>query len=235
MGEVDARRELAEHGFTRVAAVLAPGELASLREALERSQPAGFASRRAGAVFALRNVLRLVPEASEAAAGALQRLAGAVTGEPVTPTKAILFDKVVGANWKIPWHQDRMIAVEERRDVAGFTSWSVKAGIPHVQPPTAVLQSILALRLFLDDQGPESGALAVIPGSHAGGKLEPADVERIVRESEPRLCTGAAGDVLAMRPLLLHTSAPARRPGHRRVLHIEYSARELPGGLSWYR
>jgi hypothetical protein len=37
-----------------------------------------------------------------------------------------------------------------------------------------------------------------------------------------------------MRPLLLHASASARVPGHRRVIHLEYAAESLPDGLEWY-
>jgi hypothetical protein len=37
-----------------------------------------------------------------------------------------------------------------------------------------------------------------------------------------------------MRPLLLHASSPARQPGHRRVIHLEYASEALPGGLQWY-
>jgi hypothetical protein len=37
-----------------------------------------------------------------------------------------------------------------------------------------------------------------------------------------------------MRPLLLHASSPAQRPGHRRVIHLEFAAGELPGGLEWH-
>jgi len=36
-----------------------------------------------------------------------------------------------------------------------------------------------------------------------------------------------------MRPLLLHASSPAVSLSRRRVLHIEYAAEELPGGLEW--
>jgi hypothetical protein len=36
-----------------------------------------------------------------------------------------------------------------------------------------------------------------------------------------------------MRPLLLHASSAASAPGHRRVIHIEYAAGNLPGGLAW--
>jgi hypothetical protein len=36
-----------------------------------------------------------------------------------------------------------------------------------------------------------------------------------------------------MCPLTLHASAAAQAVGHRRVIHIEYAAEELPGGLQW--
>jgi len=34
-----------------------------------------------------------------------------------------------------------------------------------------------------------------------------------------------------MRPLLLHASSKAQRPGRRRVLHLEFATRPLPAGL----
>jgi hypothetical protein len=42
-----------------------------------------------------------------------------------------------------------------------------------------------------------------------------------------------AGDALLMRPLLLHASSEASAPVHRRVIHLEYAACPLPGGLEW--
>jgi hypothetical protein len=41
------------------------------------------------------------------------------------------------------------------------------------------------------------------------------------------------GGILAFRPLILHASAPASVPGHRRVLHIEFDASELAPPLEW--
>ena len=38
-----------------------------------------------------------------------------------------------------------------------------------------------------------------------------------------------------MRPLLLHASASGTGPGRRRVIHLEYAAEDLPGGLEWYQ
>jgi hypothetical protein len=48
-------------------------------------------------------------------------------------------------------------------------------------------------------------------------------------------CIVAAGGALIMRPLLVHSSASRTAPGHRRVIHLEYAAETLPGGLEWYK
>jgi hypothetical protein len=34
-------------------------------------------------------------------------------------------------------------------------------------------------------------------------------------------------------PLLLHASSSARRPEHRRVIHLEFAAEARPDGLPW--
>jgi len=41
------------------------------------------------------------------------------------------------------------------------------------------------------------------------------------------------GGIVAMCPLTLHASAASEVVGHRRVIHIEYAATELPAGLEW--
>ena len=108
-----------------------------------------------------------------------------------------------------------------------------RKGVCHVQAPAEVLENMLSLRLHLDDAGPDNGALQVLPGSHASGKL----TERSRRESRGEgteiLCTARAGDALVMSPLLLHASSIATRPSHRRIIHIDYSCDDLPGELNW--
>jgi hypothetical protein len=42
--------------------------------------------------------------------------------------RGIFFDKTRSSNWKVVWHQDLTIAVRERRDLDGFTAWTMKAG-----------------------------------------------------------------------------------------------------------
>jgi ectoine hydroxylase-related dioxygenase (phytanoyl-CoA dioxygenase family) len=149
------------------------------------------------------------------------------------PVRGILFDKVPGANWHVGWHQDQIIPVAERRDVPEFTAWSVKHGVPHVRPPVTVLERMLTLRIHLDDCDAENGALRLIPGSHRRGLLSAKEIEEIVAREEPVVCSARRGDALVMRPLVLHASSPATSPTHRRVIHLEFAAGPLPGGLSW--
>ena len=50
------------------------------------------------------------------------------------PVRAIYFDKFPEANWLVAWHQDLTLALRARADVPGFGPWSIKDGVPHVQP-----------------------------------------------------------------------------------------------------
>ena len=145
-----------------------------------------------------------------------------------------LFDKAGGRNWKVPYHQDITIRVRERRDVSGFGPWWEKAGIPHCWPPAAVVERMLAVRVHLDDCGPENGPLRVVPGSHRAGVLSSADIEAWKEQVPEVACHVGRGELVVMRPLLLHASSPAERPARRRVIHIEFAVPTLPGELEWY-
>jgi len=154
-------------------------------------------------------------------------------GEPL-PVRALYFDKSEESNWGVSWHQDLTIAVAERVEVAGFSAWSVKEGIPHVQPPVNFLKQMLTIRLHLDDADDTNGALRVLPGSHRQGRLNEARIEEWRSTGTEHLCVAAAGDALLIRPLLLHASSRSTSTGHRRVLHIEYAGFALPEALRWH-
>lgn len=143
--------------------------------------------------------------------------------------RAILFDKSPTANWNLGWHRDRKIAVQERIEVPGYTAWSTKEGVIHCEPPRSVLEKCLAVRIHLDDCGPENGPLRVIPGSHLA---QGSDFDPSWQNQEVSL-TANIGDVILMSPLTWHASSKATEPRHRRVVHIEYSSAELAGGLRW--
>lgn len=163
----------------------------------------------------------------------IRAIATQALGQHARPIKAILFDKSPESNWYVTWHQDLTIAVEERVDTPGFSPWSTKDGMPHVQPPPNILEHMVALRIHIDPCGEDNGALRVVPGSHNLGILEPSRINEL-RDNNPQVCCSAnRGDVLVMKPLILHSSPKATNPAHRRVLHIEFTASELPGGLKW--
>jgi len=93
---------------------------------------------------------------------------------------------------------------------------------------------MVSLRIHLDDCGTDGGTLRVMPGSHRHGKFDDDAIERLRQMTEAVSCCVAQGDVLVMRPLLLHASSPAKSLSHRRVIHIEYACGPLPEGLRWF-
>lgn len=194
-----------------------------------------YQSSKTGRSPNLRNVLHELPQvASLARSKRLLKEVGSAGCAEAFPVRAILFDKTPAANWSLGWHQDLAIAVRERLDAAGFDGWSIKDGVPHVHPPAEVLEQMMAARIHLDECMAENGALMVLPGSHLAGKLAEKEIARWKESTEPVVCAARRGDVLLMRPLLLHASRPALNPSRRRVLHIEYSTCALRGGLQWY-
>lgn len=147
--------------------------------------------------------------------------------------RAILFDKNVTNNWLVSWHQDKTIAVSERLELDGWGPWSIKDGIHHVQPPEDVLNSMVTLRVHLDEATAENGCLKVIPGSHMWGVVDHAELISRTKTSTAFLCEAKAGSVLVMKPHIVHASGKARVVSRRRVIHLEYSNYVLPSGLEW--
>ncbi len=91
-----------------------------------------------------------------------------------------------------------------------------------VQPPVKVLEQMLTLRLHLDECGPENGPPRVLPGTHLRGKLTAKEIQHLATTEASEECLCIAGEIWAMRPLLIHRSGSATRPGRRRVIHLEF-------------
>ena len=123
--------------------------------------------------------------------------------------------------------------MKQRIDVSGYGPWSIKEGVPHVQPPIEILETMVTVRLHLDDCDESNGPLRVIPGSHRMGRLDAADIVKSRANQKEVICSMQAGGALLMRPLLLHASSEASAPTHRRVIHLEYAACPLADGLEW--
>lgn len=146
--------------------------------------------------------------------------------------RALWFDKTPKANWLVPWHQDRTIAVRERRDVHGYGPWSVKQGTCHVEPPFALLAGMLTVRLHIDDCPSTNAPLEVAISSHSA-QVAAADAAATAEKFARLMCLAMAGDLWVYKTLILHRSARATWPGRRRVLQLDYCADPLPGGLQW--
>ena len=196
---------------------------------------AALAPLAADARGGIRNLLDAVPAVRALATSpAVRSVAEAVLGPECFAVRALLFDKTPDANWKVVWHQDLTIAVRKRAIVVGYGPWSEKAGVPHVQAPTELLERMLAVRVHLDDCGADNGPVRVITGSHRVGRLSGTAIDAWRGGAEAVDCLAERGAILAFRPLILHASSPATAPAHRRVVHLEFAAEALDPPLEWH-
>lgn len=233
MPTTSLRARLRREGYVLVRDVLARADIARLILALEPIRNATAPSR-VLEIYRMRGLLESVaavrhlagaPEIQSLVRSALRRKGFAVRG--------LLFDKMRSANWVSPWHQDVAISVRRRIEVPGFRGWSDHTNVVHVQPPAAIQEAMVTLRIHLDDCSASKGPLKVIPRSHADGYLDEGEIRRLTRLIKPVACLAKAGDVLLLSPLLVHASSRSSTTGPRRVIHLQFAATELPGGLQW--
>jgi hypothetical protein len=214
---------LRDHGAACFRGALS-ATLGGLRAAL-----AGLPSEQAGirihGIEALRPFL--------AGDGPMGSIAAAALGPGIRAVRAILFDKTEATNWSLAWHQDRTICVRERVEVEGFGPWTTKGGMQHVAPPFDLLSRMVTLRVHLDDVPATNAPLLIAPGSHKTGRVLEGHIEEVVGRCGTYACLARAGDVWLYATPILHASAAAIQPAHRRVLQVDFAAEELPGGLEW--
>jgi len=177
-----------------------------------------------------RRLLGLEPVAHAAAAIGSHPSVRPLLAERAKAVQCTLFIKDVTTNWSVTPHQDLSIPVRKRLDVPGWSGWSVKEGVLFVQPPVAVLEQLVAVRLQLDHDSEATGPLEVVAGTHRLGRLPSGDVSRWASQGTVR-CVVPRGGALAMRPLIVHTSGKSTG-GVRRVLHFLFGP-PLPAGLCW--
>ena len=147
--------------------------------------------------------------------------------------QCIFFDKSPEKNWMVPFHQDLSVPVAAKVKHPECTRWSEKEGFLYLQAPDHILASLLAVRINLDDCGPNDGPLRILPGSHLHGRVEEGQIAAERQRKNEVICSGQKGDALVMHPLLLHASSKTDVPSFRRVLHFLFGPVELPYGLRW--
>lgn len=154
-------------------------------------------------------------------------------GNKASLVRGLFFDKTPDRNWLVGWHQDKTVSVNRKFSHYEWRAWSLKEGVYHVQPPLEVLEKMVTLRIHIDHCNLNSGCLKIIPTSHQNGILQSSQVKEVVASSTVVDCEVNAGDILVMRPHLLHSSAKALVPSHRRIVHLEFSSYDLPANISW--
>jgi len=228
-----AVQQLAKEGYATIPNLFSAPEIADLLRTIEATETTSSSFRRSQDVFAIRNLLGEIPALRQRLfTPLLRQLLGALFPTQ-TPhlTKAIYFDKPAGSNWLVAWHQDVMIAVDQRQELPGYGPWTSKNGDITVLPPREVLESIVTVRLHLDDCDATNGALRVAPRSHQHGVLP--NGQHPLYTPQAVTCPVSAGGVMLMRPLTLHASNRSTSTRPRRVIHLEFSAAELLAGLQW--
>lgn len=181
-----------------------------------------------------RCLLDLEPVKQAAAAIKKLLVLSEILPEQAVAIQAIAFDKSTDSNWKVPWHQDLMFPLSKAPETSGYATPSLKQGIHYARPPAEILGELLAARLHIDECDAENGPLRVSPGSHLHGMIPTDEIPQWVARQTPVTCSAKIGEILLMRPLLLHASSQATAPKHRRVLHFVYhSGRPVPE--PWHR
>jgi ectoine hydroxylase-related dioxygenase (phytanoyl-CoA dioxygenase family) len=227
---------LKDHGFCLLKHSIDTESLQQLRDLFEDALSTEASSLRArssrGHVYAARNIIEAIPEVSVVwQTEELTDLLSGQLGRGYGLVRALFFDKPPERTWSLPWHKDTSIAVKDHeRESAYFSRPTLKSGVPHVIASDDILRDMLTLRIHIDAATSDNGPLRVIPGSHLSSDCQGVGVDHAIT------VYADAGDVLAMRPLLSHSSgvsAPNTQL-HRRVLHLEFAAREsLPDGYQW--
>jgi hypothetical protein len=147
--------------------------------------------------------------------------------------RVVWFTKDSQSNWGVPWHQDRIIAVAERHEVAGFTNWSQKRGVWHCEPPTWLFSQMWFVRAHLDDCDAANGAMEISVGSEGEGAVPESRAADTAARYPIEVCKASRGDIQILPMLVLHRSRPATSDAPRRALRLDYALTDLPAPLSW--
>lgn len=223
---------LSTHGFAVATNLYSEAELAAIVDAIDRADQSHNAFRKSRELFAIRQFLKQVPGVTELVLNSrLRQLMESLLGPGYFVVKSLYFDKPETSNWYVAYHQDLTISVRQKHDVPGFGPWTVKPHQFAVQPPLAILENIVTVRIHLDDTDETNGALKVIPGSHCKGIYRPETIDWT--EEKEVFCCVPKGGTMLMKPLLLHSSLRSTGTQRRRVIHLEFSNTELPAELEW--
>lgn len=233
MTNIDEHKgDLLKNGFTILNHIYSIEEVNKIGSIIDNVDKTNETFRKSKDLFAVRQFLKEIPESVNTIFNTnLSAIIRNIFGNNYFVVKSIYFDKPEASNWYVSYHQDLTISVDKKLDLMGFGPWTVKQNQFAVQAPLNILENIFTIRIHLDNADENNGALKVVPGSHLKNIYRPEHIDWSV-ESET-ICNVERGGIMIMKPLLLHSSNRTTNNQRRRVIHIEFSNKELPTGLNW--
>jgi ectoine hydroxylase-related dioxygenase (phytanoyl-CoA dioxygenase family) len=140
-----------------------------------------------------------------------------------------MFDKVAGGDAQIGWHQDTFFILDPPNwDMIDISEFRFQFGHVHVRPTQMEMsedyyQQTLIVRINVDEQTLENGAMRVLPGSYLEGPFEiqgekaweHQEAYIAEHESEAIDCVAGKGSVTFYYPTTLHSSGISRSPAGR--------------------
>lgn len=221
-----------ENGFTVINNIFSYEEMEKITEVIQDIDTSKETFRKSEDLFAIRQFLKEIPEVKDLIFNEnLKTIINEIFGKSYFVVKSIYFDKPEKSNWYVAYHQDLTISVDKKVELENFGPWTTKQNQFAVQPPLDLLENIFTIRIHLDDTDENNGALKVVPKSHAKGIYRPETIDWNI-ETET-ICNVGKGGIMIMKPLTLHGSNRTTNGKKRRVIHIEFSDRELPEVLNW--
>lgn len=221
-----------ENGFTVINNIFSEDEIEKISEVIQNIDTSKETFRKSEDLFAIRQFLKEIPKVKDFIFNDnLKEIIKNIFGEEYFAVKSIYFDKPEKSNWYVAYHQDLTISVDKKVELENFGPWTTKQNQFAVQPPLEILENIFTIRIHLDDTDENNGALKVVPKSHSKGIYRPETIDWNV-ETE-NICNIEKGGIMIMKPLLLHGSNRTTNGKKRRVIHIEFSDKELPQELNW--
>ncbi|MCX8523605.1 phytanoyl-CoA dioxygenase family protein [Chryseobacterium formosus] len=226
------KNTIADNGFSVISNVFSEEEIEKIAKVIQSIDTSKDTFRKSEDLFAIRQFLKEIPEVKDLIFNEnLKTIIEEIFGENYFAVKSIYFDKPEKSNWYVAYHQDLTISVDKKIQLENFGPWTTKQNQFAVQPPLDILENIFTIRIHLDDTDENNGALKVVPKSHSKGIYRPETINWDV-ETE-NICNVEKGGIMIMKPLILHGSNRTTNGKKRRVIHIEFSDRELPEELNW--
>jgi ectoine hydroxylase-related dioxygenase (phytanoyl-CoA dioxygenase family) len=224
MQDMDAvRRFHDDNGFVSLADVLTPAEFTGLRAAVDAAMADGRLKVSDAELASNNDVVYLDP-AFEALARheRIVAVARRLIGHPIELQHAKFNAKppTASAVGEVAWHQDYPFYPHTNFDLVSCT-------------------------IHFDDEDEDAGPVRFMPGSHRRGPLSHLDEDgRFAYEirapealdaAKATPVIGLAGFVSFHHALTVHMSQPKRRPGHRRLIVLQYRATDAVqlAGVVW--